>query len=270
MKGKGDKMNIVCYSGGHSSALVAVEAVRKYGKGSVVLLNHDISAEVEHADIKLFKKEVADYLGLPITYANMEGYEEITPLKLVRKLKGFQFQPGNAICTYNLKTKPFYKYLENIPKSKDVKILYGFDDDEDNRIQRRRTIINAMGYGVEFPLAEWERTITEIEEIGIERPMTYKIFKHANCVGCLKAGRQHWYIVYCLYPHIFEEAVQTEKEIGFSIIKDIYLKDLIPKYKEMQSKGICPSEKENPNTFWARVESTLPEQTSFLPCDCSI
>ena len=35
--------HIVCYSGGHSSALVAVEVVRKFGKENVVLLNHDIN-----------------------------------------------------------------------------------------------------------------------------------------------------------------------------------------------------------------------------------
>lgn len=34
--------HIICYSGGHSSALVAIEVARKYGAGDVVLLNHDI------------------------------------------------------------------------------------------------------------------------------------------------------------------------------------------------------------------------------------
>ena len=43
---------IVCYSGGHSSALVAIETVRKYGKENVILLNHNISAEVSITDIK--------------------------------------------------------------------------------------------------------------------------------------------------------------------------------------------------------------------------
>jgi hypothetical protein len=34
------------------------------------LLNHDINSRFENKDIKRFKKEVADYLGLQITYAN--------------------------------------------------------------------------------------------------------------------------------------------------------------------------------------------------------
>lgn len=37
------KKYIVCFSGGHSSAVAAIETVRKYGKEQVVLLNHDIS-----------------------------------------------------------------------------------------------------------------------------------------------------------------------------------------------------------------------------------
>ena len=60
---------VVCYSGGHSSAICAVEAVRRYGRENVILLNHDICSRVEDKDIKRFKLEVADYLGIKITYA---------------------------------------------------------------------------------------------------------------------------------------------------------------------------------------------------------
>ena len=103
---------IVCYSGGHSSALVAIEVVRKYGKENVILLNHNISPEVEHEDIKRFKNEVANYLGLEITYANMEGWENKTPLRVCRDLGGFKFGNSPVLCTYHLKTKPFENYLK--------------------------------------------------------------------------------------------------------------------------------------------------------------
>ena len=52
--------HIICYSGGHSSALVAIEVYRRYG--DVVLLNHDIHPSVESQDIKRFKQEVADFV----------------------------------------------------------------------------------------------------------------------------------------------------------------------------------------------------------------
>ena len=262
---------IVCYSGGHSSALVAVEAVRRYGKDNVILLNHDISSKVEHEDIKRFKQEVADYLGLSITYANADNFEEMTPLNVSLKNKAFQAVPGQALCTSRLKTQPFYDYLaEHCTDKENFTILYGFDENEENRIMRRTTIMRSMGYKTEYPLANWERTIFNTEEIGISKPVTYRIYKHANCIGCLKAGRQHWYVVYCLRPDIFNLAKEAEKEIGYSIIKDVFMSELEPIFAEMKNeKGICPTEKMESNSFWAMVENILPEQESFLPCDCS-
>ena len=65
--------HIVCYSGGHSSAVVAIEVVRKYGKENVILCNHECI--LEDADVERFEKEVANYLGLPITYVSFEGHE---------------------------------------------------------------------------------------------------------------------------------------------------------------------------------------------------
>ncbi|MPM00588.1 hypothetical protein SDC9_46815 [bioreactor metagenome] len=266
---------VVCYSGGHSSALVAVEAVRKYGKENVILLNHNISSIVEHADIKRFKEEVADYLGVEITYANMDNFEDMPPLKVAVELSGFQFAPGQALCTYNLKTKPFYKWLkDNYPATpehlnQEITILYGFDMNEKHRIIRRSGLLGAKGYYTDFPLALWDRTIQNIEEIGIERPITYDIFKHANCIGCLKAGRQHWYVVYCLYPELFKEAVEAESFIGHSIIKGIYLDEIEPKFAQMKERGVVPTDKTGSATFWASVRKELKEEDS-MPCECAI
>ena len=74
--------HIVCFSGGHSSAIAAVEVVRKFGAEDAILLNHDLCPRTEDADIKRFKKQVSDYLGVPITYANMPGWD-------VKEIKAF-------------------------------------------------------------------------------------------------------------------------------------------------------------------------------------
>lgn len=268
---------LVCYSGGHSSALVAIEAVRKFGKENVILLNHDISPEVEHEDIKRFKNEVAEYLGLKITYANMEGWEELTPIRLSVKQGGWKFGNSPVLCTTKLKTEPFMKYLkENFPVKKgetrqDLTILYGFDKGEKARIQRRASILAGQGYKSDYPLAYWNRTIENTEEIGIKKPIVYELHRHANCIGCLKAGMQSWYLVYCLYPHIWKEAVEAENEIGYSILKDKFLEELEPKFSQMKCQGFIPSEKISPQKFWAKVEKELQEvgQISWLPCECS-
>jgi hypothetical protein len=67
--------HIVCFSGGESSALVAIEVARKHGTGALILLNHDIHANSEDSDIKRFKNEVAAFIGVPVTYANMRDWE---------------------------------------------------------------------------------------------------------------------------------------------------------------------------------------------------
>lgn len=268
---------IVCYSGGHSSALVAIELVRKYGKEDVILLNHNISPEVEHEDIKRFKNEVAKYLGIEITYANMEGWQYKTPLRVCKELGGFKFGMSPVLCTYHIKTLPFGKYLkENFPVKKgaireDLVILYGFDKNEKARIQRRSSILGQQGYKTDYPLAFWDRTIENTEEIGIKKPITYELHRHANCIGCLKAGMQSWYLVYCLYPKLWEEAKETENEIGYSILKDKYLEDLEPKFSQMKCQGMIPTEKITPQKFWGKVEKELQEigQISWLPCECS-
>lgn len=270
---------IVCFSGGHSSALCAIECVRKAGKENVILLNHDLSEEVEDKDIKRFKNEVAAYLGIDITYANMEGWENKTPLRIAKELGGFKFGNSPVLCTYNLKTKPFHKWLkENYPVDpgevrEDITLIYGFDANEPSRIQRRIGVMINEGYKTDFPLAFWDRTIEATEDIGINRPNVYELFRHANCKGCLKAGKQQWYLTYCLYPDLWKEAVETEKEIGYSILKNEFLEELEPKFAKMKCKGIIPTEKIVPQKFWSMVKKELPPidgQLDFLPCECSI
>jgi hypothetical protein len=266
---------VVSFSGGHSSALVAIEAVRKHGKENVILLNHDISSQVEHQDIKRFKNEVADYLGIPITYANAEDFENNPPLKVVRN-KWFISSTGRIMCTYFLKIQPFENYMkDHFPASPtkpndEVTVLIGFDRKEYHRIQRRNTILAATGYMSDFPLAFWERTIYQTEEVGIERPITYKMERHANCIGCLKAGIQHWYVVYILHKDIFDDAVAFERETGFRIHRDFCLEEKLIQFESMKCAGIVPDNTTNSYKFWSRVKKILAEHEScHLPCECS-
>lgn len=271
---------VVLFSGGHASALTAIEAVRKYGKEDVILLNHDLSSKVEHEDIKRFKKEVSDFLGIPITYANAEGFEDLTPLAVCRKAGAFtgNGNRGNTLCTYHLKTLPFHNWLkENYPVVPgevrgDVCFLYGFEKKEVARIQRRTGVMLSMGYRTDYPLARYERTIFLTEEVGIKKPSTYRVFKHANCIGCLKAGKASWYATFCLRRDIFDEACDVEEELGFSIFPDTYLKELIPLFERMQRQGICPRDNVDPAAFWAEVHRYVPGQLSLfdVPCECSL
>lgn len=267
--------HIICYSGGHSSALVAIEVFRKYGKENIILLNHDIHESVEDADIKRFKVEVANYIGVPVTYANMKGVETKDQFDVVVEAQAFKVGNGTALCTNRLKTAPFEQYLEDNFPDKNCTIYYGFDAREKHRINRRAQFLGLQGYKTEYPLAFWERTIESTDEVGIKPPLTYSVFKHANCVGCLKAGRQHWYVVYCTRPDIWAKGKWSEDQIGYTIIKGTSLLELEPLFEKMQKAGIEPSEKLHAATFWKKVRDTLKgieidEGEDIKPCECVI
>lgn len=264
--------HIVCYSGGHSSALVAIEVVRRFGNKNVILLNHDINPSVESPDIKRFKLEVAEYLGIPITYANHPEWDKKDPLDIVMDLGGFKFGNGQILCTYNLKTKPFHNYLDTNFPNKNCVLYYGFDANEKVRIQRRIGVLSNMGYKSDYPLALWStRTINDTQEVGIARPNTYSVFKHGNCTGCLKAGKQHWYIVYLTRKDLWDKALFAEYTIGHSLLKDTYLEDLEPLFAKMKCAGITTTEHELGVSFFSRVRKDFPqvyEDQDEKPCEC--
>lgn len=266
--------HIVCYSGGHSSALVAIEVVRKFGKDGVVLLNHDIPAHVEAADIKRFKAEIAEYLGLPITYASHSD-PEADQFDVTVEAQAFKVDSGPELCTHRLKIKPFMSWLDANADPATSIIYYGFDRSEITRIQRRSGIMSAQGWRTEYPLAlKWERTILATEHIGIARPNTYAAFKHANCIGCLKAGWQHWYIVFCTRPDIWAKGRWAEDEIGHAIHHDesgpVNLEDMEPKFIAMRDAGIPPTEHIDQQRFWAQANKIVQINAtqSSIPCEC--
>ena len=268
--------HIVCYSCGHSSALVAIEVARRYGAENTVLLNHDINEWVESSDIKRFKTQVSNYIGVPITFANIKGLpaEELPDqFDVVVDAAAFKVGSGTELCTSRLKTEPFMKWLkDNHPTGEDCIIYYGFDANEKKRIQRRSGILGVQGYKTDYPLALWEdRTIHSTKEIGIEPPMQYEHFKHANCIGCLKAGKQHWYIVYCTRPDVWEKAKWAEDEIGYTIIRGQTLEELEPVFEEMKCQGIPTTEHIAPQTFWAGVRRAGIDTSTDedrKPCEC--
>ena len=193
-----EKYHLVCFSGGGGSALVAIEVARRYGGDRMILLNHDISSKVEEIDIKVFKETVANYVGVSITYANMENFEELDQFDVCVKAKAFKGKNGHPLCTSRQKTMPFMEWLSKAfpldpvtGRNDHVIIYYGFDGKEGERVSRRRRIMNEKGYETSFPLIEWPRTIQHLNEVGIELNAHYDTFKHNNCLGCLRENHNN-------------------------------------------------------------------------------
>lgn len=136
--------------------------------------------------------------------------------------------------------------------------------------------MSALGYRTDYPLAIWsDRSIYQTEDIGISRPVTYSVFKHGNCIGCLKAGWQHWYIVYCTRPDIWNKAQWAESEIGYSIHHDengpVYLDEMDEKFEAMRKAGIPATEHVPHQIFWASANKivSIPSFDFSLPCECT-
>lgn len=274
--------HIVCFSGGHSSGLVALAVVRRFGPQCVTLLNHDIHPHKEDADIKRFKVAVASHLGVPITYAN---YGDLSSEQLPDQFQvslnagGFK-QPGsgNAFCTHELKTKPFHAYLTQHHAPGQAVIYYGFDDDEQERIARRRHILGTMGYTTCFPLAEWPDTLESTREVGIEPPLTYAIYNHGNCAGCLKGGIQHWYVTFCHRPDVYAQAEATEAALGYTINRSRAYKRVTPLplaklrqiFARMQADGVHDTEHYPIGKFsWDLRRYQIDGTDIRKPCECA-
>lgn len=268
--------HIVLHSGGHSSGIVAVEVSRRFGSENVILLNHDLPSLVEDDDIKRFKREVAEYVGLPITYASHPD-PTANQFSVCIESKAFKVDNGPMLCTARLKTELFMQWLsENFP-NKDCVLYYGFDANEMHRVQRRASIMGEQGFKTDYPLALWrERTIHQSIEIGITKPLGYSQFKHANCAGCLKAGWQHWYVIYCTRPDIWKIGKEAEEIIGYSIHHDesgaVYLEDMEDKFQAMRCAGIPATEHIPHQKFWAKATKIIDIsiQQSLLPCECTV
>lgn len=270
--------HVCCYSGGLSSALVAIEVTRRYGAESVILVNHDLSSKVEHQDVKRFKTEVADYLGLKIQYVNHPNWEAKDQIDVCVDTKAWKVGVGTALCTNRLKTAPFDAYLKQAFEDRACTLYYGFDPHERNRWERRTRILGERGYATGYPLMDpqWPRTIRCTTEVGIPIPSTYAYMKHANCMGCLKGGRQHWYVCYSKRPDIFYKAKWAEVRIGYTIIRGVALKDLEPMFRDMADAGVVAEDRTQQATFWKNARTRLksiprvtadPEDTCATACE---
>jgi hypothetical protein len=255
------KKFVVCYSGGKSSSECALSVAKKYGAENVILLNHDINGLVEQSCTKKLKQDVADYLGLQITYANHKDWSTATPVSVCVDAGAWKIGRGQILCTNRLKTEPFRQWmLENDPNCENV-YVYGMDKNEPERVTRRAQIMGVMGYKTMFPMLWPDDEIVTLKSIGIDAGAVYETFNHSNCQGCLKAGWQHWYVVYCTRRDIWDEAKMGEEEIGYAIHKDldgpVYLEEKEELFNAMISAGVVPTEKVKFQTFWANAKKMV-------------
>ena len=113
-----------------------------------------------------------------------------------------------------------------------------------------------MGREVRFPLFEKKISSDECKRIirdewGIELPSAYESLKHNNCIPCFKGGKEYFHAVWKNYTDEYHKAMEKEKEVGYTVFRDISL-------EELEKRFINDKE-------WEDMQMNL---SDFIPCDC--
>jgi len=221
------------------------------GKENTILLYTPTYAEHEDAD--RFRKQVAQYIGLPITVQE-DGRSLWQLIDYNKCIPNVHF----PFCTRVLKMEQTEEYLKTI---KDNFILYyGFGPEEWRRVQKATARNEQIGREVKFPL--WEKhipdaTVKETIKNGwhICLPETYKFIEHNNCLPCWKGSKKHFYKVWKYYPEQFWKAVEKEELYGPYTLFDKPLRVLADIWKS--------------NKEFDESQMSILEPEENIPCMCS-
>ncbi|MFA5349649.1 MAG: phosphoadenosine phosphosulfate reductase family protein, partial [Candidatus Paceibacterota bacterium] len=218
-------------------------------KKDIILLFHD--TKTEHPDAYRFRKQVSEFIGIPITEAS-DGRDLWQIIDYNHCLPS-SFQP---FCTRLLKLEPAEKFYKSLNEEF---ILYnGFGIEEWKRIQRTYARAMSLNRIVKSPLFDLKIKNEEVKKIIREEwkiclPEPYKYLSHNNCLPCFKAGKKDWKRYWKYYPEAFEKAKQAEEKIGHTVFQDYSLAE----YEK----------------FWKGEEKQIDmfeEEFDTLPCLCSV
>ncbi|MGE7696704.1 phosphoadenosine phosphosulfate reductase family protein [Lysinibacillus sp. NPDC094177] len=259
-------VHVAMYSGGASSAYVAYHIVQKYGKENCVLFFTDTLWE--DIDNYRFMEEVAEYIGMEITYRT----DGRTPEEVFHDVR-FLGNSRMAKCSEELKVRQTLIYLEELRDEHNLEpILYfGIGPHESHRA------INLQNFyehnpiepiATRFPMIE---TFTEDldtkkiirDEWKIALPRMYGLgFSHANCAGrCVRGGLGHYALLYKVWPDQYMEQEAMEERFREKFDKDVSILKrnskafTLREYREMMERD--------------GIEKYLSEKDDTIPCICS-
>jgi len=245
--------HIVGFSGGAASSVVGKIVAEQYHNDTVLLFHN---THTEPADNDRFRKDVSDYIGLPIT-----DYSDGRNIWQVFNDTGLMGNTRITPCSRILKQERSLQYL----KDNQPAILYvGFTVEEWERAQRTYARYLVQCIDVKFPLIEEQISKDEcLHRIrncwGIRLPYMYEWAEHANCVPCVKGGKAYWGLVYLNANDAWKFAKQFEKETKNTILKDGSLEETLPDCLRLAKK-------------WLRDKALKKNQAPLIPfpCECAL
>jgi hypothetical protein len=223
---------VVGFSGGVTSAWCAGWALRNFPKEEVVLLFHD--TKEEDPDTYRFLREMAQALGMEITERS-DG-RSLTEVILD---EGAIPNDRMAFCSRILKQEQANKYVRELQEQGVTEIIrvMGFSAMEPDRMQRHVALTWQQTsffckVSVRFPLAE--KGISKQQcwdwcncEMGVSPAKMYEWSDHANCPGCFRGKYWYWRAVAANNPYVFNQRARLERDMGHSVLPDVFLDELM-------------------------------------------
>jgi len=206
--------HIVGFSGGIASSVMAKIVADEFPNDTILLYH---STNTEPKDNDRFRREVSDYIGIPIT----EDSDGRTIWEVFSD-EGYLGNGRNTPCSRILKQERSLKYI----KSHLPACLYiGFTLEEYRRAQRTFARYNNHDIEVKFPLIENKLTKDECFHRvkscwGINPSNLYSWAEHANCIPCVKGKKAYWGLIYMFEYEAWKKAVQAEKDFKCTIFSE--------------------------------------------------
>lgn len=259
--------HVVKFSMGKTSAVAASLVIAEYGKENTIFLFYDTKEEAD--DCYRFGREVADYLGMPITI--IADGRSVTELFLGKKMLG-----NNRMtpCSSILKQDVGDNYIAGLSKDFDVISYEGMARPDDNhRLAGRREVAARSGIEIRFPLIEHGLSSADCERIitkcwGIRLSDSYEHFQHDNCLkrGCVKGGLAYWGLLALYKPEVWEKAAKEEEFFGHCILSSHrYGKFPIGSLRALKERSIIAAHKYE----LRKQQGETTEPLLVAPCVCA-
>ncbi|WP_246027731.1 hypothetical protein [Lysinibacillus antri] len=259
-------VHVAMFSGGAASAYVAYYIVQKYGKENCVLFFTDTLWE--DIDNYRFMEEVAEYIGLDITYRT----DGRTPEEVFYDVR-FLGNSRMAKCSEELKVRQTLIYLEELRDIHNLEpILYfGIGPHEQHRAVNLQNFYEhnpIEPIATRFPMIETFKEDLDTKKIirdewKIALPRMYGLgFSHANCAGrCVRGGLGHYALLYKVWPDQYLEQEAMEERFREKFNKDVSI-------LKRNSKAFTLREYRELMDLHG-IEKYLSEKDDSIPCICS-
>lgn len=212
-------MIISWFSAGVSSAVATKLMIQDIDK---IIYTH---IDDQHPDTMRFVSECEDWFGKKVEIIQSPYKSVNNACRAASYVNGVH----GAACTRLLKrrVRQEWEIDVNVP----ISYVWGMDVTETDRCWRIREsmpdqfhLFPLLNKGIGKKLAHEMLTAS-----GIKRPAMYDLgYNNNNCIGCVKGGKGYWNKIRTDFPDVFKLRAETERIIGASCIKGVYLDELDP------------------------------------------